>query len=776
VSSAARDLLGADALPDLPIAQAMVHEAPPDPPHGPIRDALADDAAARVDRAVSAMTAAIAGYNDRLSGVLSARLRGPKARKGTRFWSDQVKSVSGVGVGGSVATRSRVETKALDGDYLLPDKTVDEIADAVRPVGLRIVADAASHVARSLGRPNVGLAAFDWQQVEGAVDSAVQQMLGVARRQAAMVRAVILDANSTAEDLDAVIDQVLAAARRGGNWTQVYGRTLATALAGDAALAAAKAMGVTHMQWISKRDPKVRPTHRVADGQERPIGWKYQVGAFRLRFPGDPEVLPEGIGEVANCFIGGTEVSAPDVEASFRAPYVGDVITIYTVTGRVLTGTPNHPVLTERGWVALGELHESDCVISARRGEQVGTGIDPDIQGAPATLEQIHSALSIAMVGHRIGRGAVNFYGDRPTGEVDVVAADRPLRFGRQPALIEQASERDFPGRREAGQCFPTRSDASPLPITNYPAASSGVSLTNQRGAAFTVQSGPASTVSVTAATGIDASFDQVPTNRAAVYTEDGSERLLRLACQVAGTQRIGIEHMEVLTVAPCGTESSKGLASLDQPCADSWSRYAELLADACRGVAGAIEPDYIVDVRRHPFSGHVYTLQTGTGVYTAEGIISKNCRCGLLFVKPLEGWSHAVELTEAGTPGAARQLLGAAPVGAVTNEDPSVGDISVPAVRVPADVVAYRTLDELPVVTPGQRISWPKTLALALGVATAVNAAQLAVAIPAGMVVGVAGSGAVVLGAGVALSVVSVTDGLIVAVPVAPVETMAQS
>lgn len=318
MSSAARDLLGADELSPLPAAQAMVHEAPPDPPSGPIRDGLAEDAAARVDRAVALMDAAVDGYNQRLAGVVEARMRGPKARKGTRFWQQpQAKALVDAHLGhdrvnpeffrgetDSPAHIRGVEIKALDATYVIPDKTVAEISDAVRPVGLRIVADAASATAKSLGRPNTSLAAFDWSAVEAAVDSAVQQMLGAAARQATEVRRVLLDADSTAADLDEAIDRVAEAVRRGGNWLKIYGRTLATALAGDAALAAARALGVTHCQWISRRDDHVRPTHRIADGQERPIGSKYQVGAFRLRHPGDPEVLPEGIGEVANCRCG----------------------------------------------------------------------------------------------------------------------------------------------------------------------------------------------------------------------------------------------------------------------------------------------------------------------------------------------------------------------------------------------------------------------------------------------------------------------------------------
>lgn len=300
MSRAARTPLPADQLPPLAAAQMMITEALPEPAPGPIRDALADDGATRVDRAVTLMETAITGYNTRVAGVIEARMRGPKARKGTRWWSDQVKSAENRGV----ETTERpigVEYKALDASYVLPERIVAEITDAVRPVGLRIVADASANVAKSLRRPNTGLAAFDWAAVNQTVDSVVSRMLEVNEHLARDIRKEILAADSTAENLDAAVNRVMEAVRRGGKWLLINGRTLATALAGDAALGAARALGVTHTQWLSRRDTHVRHTHVIADGQERPVGQKFKVGEFGLRFPADPEVLPAGAREVMNC-------------------------------------------------------------------------------------------------------------------------------------------------------------------------------------------------------------------------------------------------------------------------------------------------------------------------------------------------------------------------------------------------------------------------------------------------------------------------------------------
>jgi hypothetical protein len=136
-------------------------------------------------------------------------------------------------------------------------------------------------------------------------------MLGVADRHAAEIRAVITDADATATDLDEVLDRVREAHRRGGNWVRLAGRTLAIALGNDAALAAARALGATHVQWLSRRDDRVRPTHVRADGQVRAIGDRFAVGEHRLRFPADPIDLPASWPEVAGCRCG-LMIAPPD--------------------------------------------------------------------------------------------------------------------------------------------------------------------------------------------------------------------------------------------------------------------------------------------------------------------------------------------------------------------------------------------------------------------------------------------------------------------------------
>lgn len=52
--------------------------------------------------------------------------------------------------------------------------------------------------------------------------------------------------------------------------------------------------------WLTLRDKRVRPTHREAEGQTKPINEAFNVGSSRMMYPGDTS-LGAPIREIANC-------------------------------------------------------------------------------------------------------------------------------------------------------------------------------------------------------------------------------------------------------------------------------------------------------------------------------------------------------------------------------------------------------------------------------------------------------------------------------------------
>jgi hypothetical protein len=275
---------------------------------------MAADAEARARRDEAAMETAVRGWLEMIEGVTSARLGSPRARRGTKYWTPGPREEVEYKADG---TR---EYKALDGDYVVPSDRVEQLADAVRPVAMRVTRDAAHGIADRLGIPGAvydpdddddpgdpdggGMFAFDISELDRAVEDAVAEMLGVGEGHARMLREAITGADADAASLDEVLDAVAAAQRRGGAWLLLRGRTLANALRNRSELDTARAAGVTHTQWLSRRDARVRHTHVLADGQVRPVGDGFAVGAYSLEFPGDPSDLPASAGEVYGCRCG----------------------------------------------------------------------------------------------------------------------------------------------------------------------------------------------------------------------------------------------------------------------------------------------------------------------------------------------------------------------------------------------------------------------------------------------------------------------------------------
>lgn len=294
------------------------------------------------------------------------------------------------------------------------------------------------------------------------------------------------------------------------------------------------------------------------------------IAALRRHIPIEFTITQEAI----NCFPGDTDVSAANVKTAYKRYYEGEVVTLTTKSGRRLTVTPNHPILTCAGWVKAGEIDIGHSLIGADRADALVSGIDPNVDNKPTEFAQFFDSLNVDGSARRIVGAAVNFHSDVSLSaddrEVDVVGADLMLSHGKHATLLEQFRERDL--------------------LCSGLAESDGFSSCLLR--EFNGGRGDASASHVSGA-----------------YV--GAALLCghRLHSESEGT-----------------TPATRFDASSAEKLGDTGSADFSQLGEGFNGGTIGVSLDEVVDVVRGHFAGHVYNLSTQSGWYFANGIIAHNC------------------------------------------------------------------------------------------------------------------------------------------------------
>lgn len=298
------------ALPRQPRLRVVVHretkaaEDDEDPARADLEDAVADalEALAEtwVERAV-------------------ARLRSPKQRKHTRHWSPEYEH------------DTRLGTKAVDAARIVDgQRWAQEAQEAVAAILADTTAEQAERLARDLGvadaltdasppdSPAAETAAVALLAAAGTAlpvwllhrlaRRVVQPVLDLvatsAERIAAVLADAITDGDRSGMDLGDIADRVRDFRGTQQQWARGLAVQTATATVEGAQTTTAEAavdagtLRAVNRTWRSRRDERVRETHRVAHGQVQPVGEPFTIGTARLRYPGDP-LAP--FRETANC-------------------------------------------------------------------------------------------------------------------------------------------------------------------------------------------------------------------------------------------------------------------------------------------------------------------------------------------------------------------------------------------------------------------------------------------------------------------------------------------
>jgi hypothetical protein len=307
-----------------------------------------------------------------------------------------------------------------------------------------------------------------------------------------------------------------------------------------------------------------------------------------------------------SCLVGSTRVAGTMVRAIFRRTYEGAGTRIVTESGRKLTATPNHPMLTRRGWIGAGQLRLGDELVCDAGEEHSGAARNEHITGRPPMISEVFEAI------HREGdvsrrRGTKqDFYGDGTDREIDVLRPNRELRLGNFSPLRQPFLEKFFTPPHDVLTC----SCGALLP----PSARLRTSL-----------------VCLCASSQDYAGLTQPKCDECLRHSElfsdvfDGSASQIRVdhPFRRKGTvpgMLSGVEKFGSL-MFPVFASDSSAIEFLEHVAAMNVERGGHLSSSQPR----QIKFDRLVHIESTSISGHVFDLSTSVGYFTAEGIYTGN-------------------------------------------------------------------------------------------------------------------------------------------------------
>lgn len=306
------------------------------------------------------------------------------------------------------------------------------------------------------------------------------------------------------------------------------------------------------------------------------------------------------------CLVGSTRVAGAVVRAVFRRPYEGPAARFVTEAGRDLTTTPNHPMLTRRGWVAAGKLRLGDELVCDGGHERTSAPRDEHVTGRPPTIGEVfESLLATGNRERRRGRDQ-DFHGDGSNRDIDVLRSHGELRLGRFAALTEPAAKQVLAPTDDVHFCVECGRLISPRTCADM------VCFRTRAWCDPCIEQAP--------------SDERLGDPEALAYAFDRFAFHVRMG-DVVDRHAFAIARM-VLAIGELSS-SSFGVRSSFAACRDLLGNISAMNVESARHLgqrhSGSVQLDRLVDVQPTSISGHVFDLSTSEGYFTAEGIYTGN-------------------------------------------------------------------------------------------------------------------------------------------------------
>lgn len=377
-----------------------------------------------------------------------------------------------------------------------------------------------------------------------------------------------------------------------------------------------------YLMYSAINDSRVRPAHLALNRIVRPIDDPFWL----THYP------PLGF----RCFLPDTKIDGASHGAVKRF-YSGKVVKLVTKSGRELRVTANHPILTSRGWVVAELIKQGDNLIAYDRPVESlnANGLTREVYNNEfvPTAENLFKSF----IGHALTvskASSFEFYGNLLTADsevhIDVLddglsvkinsgsgqnIKQRVLMNGNDRACLEFAESCSSPKGGNAISDIVFSQDS--INITNRGVKGGGnfaftdiLSLIEIENSQLQLSIGVSAGIPSSRALSLNSSrslFDGLPLDRFGLASSSQDNTLF--------------EEL-----------SSNGLS-------DDSGLFGYLINTHASHVA----TDPVINVIEDSYSGHVYDFQSDSGLLSADGIITHNCRCTVIALTEKQALKYGI-------------------------------------------------------------------------------------------------------------------------------------
>lgn len=373
-------------------------------------------------------------------------------------------------------------------------------------------------------------------------------------------------------------------------------------------------LGITHGIWRHSHAGKVpRPSHVNADGQ------KFEI-AKGLFLDGE-WVRPA---EAINCLPYESNVEITNgCKRLFRHWYSGKLSFVVTSSNKRIESTPNHPILTNRGWKAIKDVNVGDYIVEV--GDNIIGSINADIKASVTKIGKLFDTAAFYIPRHRAALAGFEFHGDITNSEVDIIDMAGFLPNEVSSDFCEVFCELFFSESEKIVSDYNLSIDGGLYSALNILLRSSEREISVLSSLLPFLKSHPleAKGICLRLSSNLNIVFNKDFSDKSSTYTEMFRGTQLAKSADVIANDFIIGEIFSMITNRGITTIGSQEFKNNDIPHADD-------LGNFINSNTGIVKLSRVSEsgVSGLDFSGHVYNLETFKNWFTVENHIIHNCRC----------------------------------------------------------------------------------------------------------------------------------------------------